>query len=235
MLLLAEQNLEDKIHPYSNLRNKYLCINPVIAIKNLQAGDVVFSNSGNVRLVIFNRKEYKNNILIFLSVLNGHKIKIEQTQCTKIDYKKLEIVIRRKDVLPLENFIEFGATLTEETSVLKNVGALIQLGEIGERLKLTLNKARAQHETVKLIFNCNKANALIESFGTQMPDKNLVKCIIEMSTRQNPYNEYIKKLKLYPGHSSRNKKELILATMYATCIQNAIRLYELTGGGKTKL
>lgn len=232
MVALLKGTKERKSHPFDNLRRKYLCINPVIALKNLQSGDVIFSKSGNVRLVIFISKEYNNKELIFLSFLNKSIIKLEYSDLSKIDSSKLELVIRRKDVKPLENFIECGKVINKKSSVIKNVRILLQCDKIGEQLKQIIDRERANTETIKLIFNCNKKAGEIVSIGTKFPDKKNLKFTLEISTRQNPFSEYIKKLKLFPGGDLKLKKEILLACMYATCIQNACRLYEIIGGNQ---
>lgn len=232
MVSLLKETKQRKSHPFDNLRRKYLCINPVIALKNLQSGDVIFSKSGNVRLVIFISKEYKKRELILLSFLNKNVVKLEYSILNKIDVNKLELVIRRKDVKPLENFLECGKVLNKKSSVIKNVRVLLQAGDVGEEFKQVIDRERANAETIKLIFNCSKRTGEIISIGTKFPNKKTLKFTLEISTRQNPYLEYIKKLKLFPGSNAKLKKEILLACIYATCIQNACRLYEIIGGNQ---
>jgi hypothetical protein len=217
---------ETNVYPLDKLRRRFMCLNPDLDAKELLPGDVIVSSSGNARLLLSQNKSETSQNLHFISFINRKNCLYEESSENNIDRSKIRAIIRRRDVKPITNFEHLNKNMAKLPSLVYNTGVLLQCGELGLQIQELIERERPLSATVTLIFYTSLNTKKIIALGTQFPNPNIGKNLIELYTRPIPENEYIKRIKMYPQQSQELKTELTAACVYATTIENALRFCE---------
>jgi hypothetical protein len=191
--------------------------------KSLQAGAVLVSKSGNLRLILSNQVNQNGRQSLFiLNKTHRGTLIFERAEDRQIELNKIQAIVARKHGSPLQNYSAIIKYVEGYTDVMSNTALFLGLSELGKELKNEIEKdVNSKKYGTTIHVGLDTQSGRIEAIdehsllGLHMP------LGIKFGKLASPANDYIEKLLFYSEIKAGMKSNLILASILANTIQNA--------------
>jgi hypothetical protein len=207
---------------YTRALGKLVRIIPVGSLDALKQGDVMFSKSGNVRLVLDVERKISDTEVTFLSRLKTGNLRVESAMLHRIDRSKLDALVVRRDGNPLEKFAPIAKALQSEEIVFYNITVLLQMGALGGRLSAAFSQhKRDQYGFVTVGLQLSSHAGKIEEIGE--PEKPEGRALVKLSFNclRLPAEDYIRTATFVGKAEPGAKVNLIAACVCTNTLENA--------------
>jgi len=202
---------------------------PESALKELQQGDVLASNSGNFRLVANIKKNGKQTNIVFISFLSSGKVVTEHAVLERVTAKKLLAIIRRTQGNPLGKIDNLMQNIENERFILQNIETLLKNNQLGiklaENIEIAKQTTDEHYAFIKAIADVSTGR--IENFGNEKSNGNGINFSLDFNLKDTPKDEYIKTLKISKDVEFYPKRIILASCIITNTIANAINLIKM--------